>query len=208
MFGGNQPVYVPIAPKPPAMPTRCQLSTSSVTGTAWSMSAVNVPSSGNIISQTQSSSALVTQTQSTPSSHSSGNMVPHSQSAQSQASAETQTPLSPVIHSSDNVNFSDLASSLDEILSPLDCILNELQSNDDVMSLSHESLVTVNQPDLPDLNECINNFDITRLELHEDSIESSTRVQVWILVYKIKISFYFLCLEENYDPHGYCAIRP
>ena len=184
MFSGNQPVYVPIAPKPPAMRTRCQLSTSSVTGTAWPMSAINAPSSGNI-SQTQSSSALVTQTQSTPSSHSSGNMVPHSQSAQSQVSAEIQTPLSPAIHSSDNANFSDLASSLDEILSPLDCIL------DDVMSLSHESLVAVNQPDLPDLNECINNFDITRLELHEDGIESSTRVQVWILVYKIKILFLF-----------------
>ena len=164
MFGGNQPVYVPIAPKPPAMPTRCQLSTS--------MSAINAPSSGNIISQTQSSSALVTQTQSTPSSHSSGNMVPHSQSAQSQVSAETHTPLSPAIHGSDNANFSDLASSLDEILSPLDCILDELQSNDDIMSLSHdESLVTVNQPDLPDLNEWIN----------FDSTESGTRVQVWIL---------------------------
>ena len=283
MSGGNQRFYVPIAPKPPALPTSGQLSTSSVTGTAWSMSEINAPptdlptlsipcaqpqstppvqkcydmvlqtpllpptgvsvtvqdpssassivsltetsslySSGNIISQTQSLSTLVTQTSSTTSLYCSGNMVPHSQSDQSQVSTVTHTPLTPAIHSFGNVLASPLntssslhqegrystsvadasseqpiletssqasslgpACSLDEILSQLDCILDEPRTTEDFMNLSRELHVTVNEPDSPALNDWMKNFDITPLELLEDSIESGTHVQVIM-----DISFY------------------
>ena len=274
MHGGNQRFYVPIAPKPTALPTRCQLSKSSVTGTAGSMSAINAPpldlstlsilcaqpqstppvrkcndmvqqtpllpptgvsvtvqdpsspssivsltktttslhSSGNIISQTQSLSTLVTLTSSTTSLYSSGNMAPHSQSDQSQVSTSTihssgnvlASPLNtsslshqegrystsvadasseqPIFETSSQANSSGPAPSLDEILSQLDCVLDEPQTTDDIESLSDESFVTDNQLDSLDLIDWINSFDITPLELLEDRIESSTHVQVWILV--------------------------
>ena len=250
MSGGNQRFYVPIAPKPPALQTRSQLSTSSVTGTVGSMSEINAPrmdlptlsipraqplstppvqkcndmvlrmpllppTGVSVTVQDPSSASSIVSMTETTSLHSSGNMVPHSQSAQSQISTVTHTPLTPAIHSSGNVlagplntsllshqegrystsvadasseqpifetssqaNSSGPASTLDEILSPLDCILDEFRTTDDIVSLSHESLVTDSQLDSPDLIEGMNWMKTAWDELLEDSIQSSKRVQV------------------------------
>ena len=150
MSGGNQPVFLPIAPKPPALLTRGQLSTFTVTKPAGSISEINAP-------PMDSSTLPILCTQ----------------------------PQQPIFETSSQANSSGPAPKLDEILSELECILDKPRTTDDIVSLPHRSLVIDNQLDSPDLNDWIENFNITPLELLEDSIDCSTHVQVIM-----DISFY------------------
>ena len=191
MFSGNQPGYLRIAPKPVAMPTSGQLSTSSVIGTARPMSTINAPPvywSTLPVPRAQS--------QSTPPVRECGDMVaqmpllltPGVSSVAVQDPSSTSpifslTGTTPSLHSSGNTVTNSQSAFLDEILPPLDFTLDEPRTTDNTTSLLCDSPVAVNEPDLSDLMDWLSgNSDITPLEELIDNIESGTHVQVWILV--------------------------